>query len=105
MAQFDVFRNPNPATATGIPFLLDVQSGLLDHLITRVVVPLARPELMGNKSAKYLNPDVKIQGDKLVLLTQELAAIPARVLGTPITSLKDQHTEIIQALDMVFSGV
>lgn len=29
MAQFDVFRNLNPATAAGIPFLFDVQSGLL----------------------------------------------------------------------------
>lgn len=105
MAQFDVFRNPNPATVAGIPFLLDVQSGLLDHLITRVVVPLARPELMGNKSAKNLNPGVEIHGEKLVLLTPELAAIPARALGTPIANLKDKHAEIIQALDMIFSGV
>ncbi|MBU0592220.1 MAG: CcdB family protein [Gammaproteobacteria bacterium] len=43
MAQFDVFRNPNSATAEGIPFLFDVQSGLPGHLITRLVFPLARP--------------------------------------------------------------
>lgn len=105
MAQFDVFRNPNLATLTGIPFLLDVQSGLLDHLITRVVVPLARPELIGNKSAKYLNPSIEIQSEEFVMLTQELAAVPARILGAPVASLKDKHVEIIQALDIIFSGV
>lgn len=105
MAQFDVFRNPNPVTMAGIPFLLDVQSGLLDHLITRVVIPLARPELVGNKSAKYLNPIVEIHGEKFVLLTQELAAVSARNLSTPVVSLRDKQAEIIRALDIIFSGI
>ncbi|MDZ7657252.1 MAG: CcdB family protein [Sulfurimicrobium sp.] len=60
---------------------------------------------MGNKSAKHLNPGVEIHGEKLVLLTHELAAVPTRILGMPIASLKHKHAEIIQALDMVFSGV
>ena len=29
MAQFDVYRNPNPASRGRIPYLLDVQSGWL----------------------------------------------------------------------------
>ena len=40
MAQFDVYRNANPATRTRVPYLLDLQSDLLDPLGTRVVVPL-----------------------------------------------------------------
>lgn len=43
MAQFDIYRNPNPASANTIPYLLDVQSYLLSHLITRMVAPLSRP--------------------------------------------------------------
>ena len=58
MAQFDVYRNPNPATAAAIPYLLDVQSDLLQGLLTRVVVPLAKPALLSNKAAQWLNPVV-----------------------------------------------
>ena len=38
MAQFDVYRNTNPATRTRIPYLLDIQSDLLESISTRVVV-------------------------------------------------------------------
>jgi len=40
MAQFDVYRNAHPATRARVPYLLDVQSDLLETLATRVVVPL-----------------------------------------------------------------
>ena len=53
MAQFDVHRNLNSASANAMPFLLDVQSDLLNGLATRVVVPLAKPEAVGNKSAFF----------------------------------------------------
>ena len=46
MAQFDVYRNPNPATRARIPYLLDVQSDLLEPLATRVVVPLCKPDVL-----------------------------------------------------------
>ena len=35
MAQFDVYENPNPASQKSIPYLLDVQTDLLDNLATR----------------------------------------------------------------------
>ena len=35
MAQFDVYRNPNPKTSSEIPYLLDIQTDLLDNLATR----------------------------------------------------------------------
>ena len=42
MAQFDVHRNSDAATREHSPYILDVQSNLLSHLATRVVVPLVR---------------------------------------------------------------
>jgi toxin CcdB len=39
--QFDVYRNPDASTRSRFPYLLDIQSDLLDSLSTRVVVPLA----------------------------------------------------------------
>ncbi|MDP2851838.1 MAG: CcdB family protein [Gallionella sp.] len=105
MAQFDVHRNPNPSSARAVPYLLNIQSDLLDHLVTRVVAPLASLDVIGNKTARYLNPIFEIEGKKLAMLTPELAGIPAKRLGPTVASLKGAHGEIIRALDVIFSGV
>jgi toxin CcdB len=60
MAQFDVFENPNKATNQAIPYLLNVQSDLLDTLSTRVVVPLVSASAM-SKAIKHLNPEFTIR--------------------------------------------
>ena len=41
MARFDVYANPGPHANT-TPYLLDVQSNLLDGLDSRMVIPLRR---------------------------------------------------------------
>ena len=42
MTQFTVYRNKNPRSRATFPYLLDVQSDLLDGLQTRVVIPLTK---------------------------------------------------------------
>ena len=54
MAQFDVYLNANPETSSEIPFLLDVQTDLLDNLATRVVAPFYLASAFG-KPASHLN--------------------------------------------------
>jgi len=103
MAQFDVFENPNEKTNQAIPYLLDVQADLLDTLATRVVVPLVTASAMG-KDIKHLNPRFTIGTAAVFMSTAELAGIPARSLGEKIGSLKDQHHEIIAALDFLLTG-
>lgn len=105
MAQFDVYRNPNPSSRGRIPYLLDVQSGLLDPIATRVVVPLCKPEVLSGKPAERLNPGFEIEGRKLFLLTPELAGLPRKVLGDPVANLATERREIIAALDLVFTGI
>lgn len=41
MAQYDVFTNPSSSAADGIPYVVVIQSGLLDALATRLTMPLA----------------------------------------------------------------
>ena len=60
MAQFEVYENPNPQSRDDIPYLLDVQSDLLEPLATRVVVPLVLSSAAG-KPAKHLNPEFEIE--------------------------------------------
>ncbi len=105
MPQFDVYRNPNPATRNRIPYLLDVQAGLLESLATRIVVPLCKPEVLAGKPAERLNPQFEIEGHKVVMLTQELAGVPRKLLGEPIRDLAAQRGPIIAALDFAFTGI
>jgi toxin CcdB len=103
MAQFDVYENQNPETKKLIPYLLDVQSDLFDDLTTRVVVPLFTIAAMG-KPAKYLNPQFKIKRNTVIMSTAELAGVKLHVLGDKVCSLREHRTEIIAALDFLFTG-
>lgn len=104
MAQFDVYRNPNPGTRKTMPFLLDVQADLLDDLVTRVVVPLVAASER-DRPAKHLNPKFKVEGKTVVMSTAELAGIPRKAMGEKITSLRNKREEIIAALDFLITGI
>lgn len=103
MAQFDVYENPNPETNHAFPYLLDVQAGLLDNLPTRVVVPLVGVSML-SKAAPVLNPQLKVKGTKVIMLTAQVAGVPVRALGSKVCSLKDHRFEILSALDFLFVG-
>lgn len=104
MAQFDVFSNASLTSSRDIPYLLEVQSGLLDVLATRVVVPLVLATEMG-KAAKTLNPQFEIEGVVVVMSTAEIAGVPRSVMGEKIASLQQRREEIIAALDLLFTGI
>jgi len=105
MAQFDVYRNAHPATRARVPYLLDVQSDLLETLATRVVVPLCRPEVLRGKVAERLNPVFEVESRKMVLLTPELAGVSRKALGEQIANLANRRDSIIAALDLVITGI
>jgi len=105
MAQFDVYRNAHPASRARVPYLLDVQSDLLDTLATRVVVPLCKPEVLRGKLAERLNPVFEVEGRKMVLLTPELAGVSRKALGEKIANLANRRDSIIAALDLVITGI
>ncbi len=105
MGQFDVYRNAHPATRARIPYLLDVQSDLLDILATRVVVPLCKPEVLKGKLAERLNPLLEVEGRRMVMLTPELAGVSRKALGEPVGNLAHERASIIAALDLVFTGI
>ena len=70
MARHDVFA------ASGIEgaYLLDVQSDLLDHFKTRVVIPFL-PIATPPPSMRKLHPIFEINGRKLVMATQLIATV------------------------------
>ncbi len=105
MAQFDVYRNANPATRARIPYLLDVQSDLLDSLSTRIVVPLCKPDVLSGKPAERLNPVFEVDGRRMVMLTPELAGVSRKTLGERVANLAAERLSIIAALDLAITGI
>ena len=104
MARFDVYRNSGPFAST-TPYLLDIQSQLLDGLDTRVVIPLRRLDKFPDVNlAKDLTPIFDIEGVTCILETPKLAAVPTRLLKSLVTSLSGQQSEISNALDRLFHG-
>lgn len=98
MARFDIYRNEG-----GSGYLLDVQTDLLGRLNTRMVVPLL-PLGESIKPAKRLNPVVEVEGNKVVMATQFMAAVPDSELRLAIINIGDRQHEISTALDMLFLG-
>ena len=105
MPQFAVYRNRNPASRTRFPLLLDIQSDLLETLATRVVVPLAPASAARARSMRTLTPILKFQGKEFMMLTPQVAGIPARELGPIAGDLASDQNKIIAAVDFLLSGV
>jgi toxin CcdB len=105
MAQFCVYRNPNPRSKATAPLLLDVQSELLDGLNTRVVIPLCLATTMKGKLMNTLTPVFEIDGKGYALLTPQLAGIPKRHIGAKVADLSAQRFSIIAALDLLITGI
>lgn len=104
MARFDIYTNPgNHAKTT--PYLLDVQSNLLDGLDSRVVIPLRSLKHFPKvKVATQLTPIVRIGGKDYLLETPKMGAVPQRMLKSPVASLADAQAVIMAAMDFLFHG-
>jgi toxin CcdB len=104
MARFDVYANPG-SHANTTPYLLDVQSALLDGLDSRMVIPMRSlkhfPKI---KLPTRLTPIFTIEGEDLLLETPKMGAVPLRILKSPVTSLAQEQGQIIAALDFLFQG-
>jgi len=105
MPQFDVYRNPNTATQTAFPFILDIQHEQLSDLGTRIVLPLGRLQYFKNENLGKLTPVIKYEGDELLLLTPQVASMPTNRLRNPVGTLEHFRTEILAALDFAITGI
>ena len=105
MAQFKVYENPNKTTKKAYPYLLDIQSSLLDELRTTVVIPLCSSDITGKATITKLNPILEIEGKIFVVITQQITGIDRKLLGKEVGDLSQYRSEIISALDFIISGI
>jgi toxin CcdB len=104
MAQYDVYANPSSSGSSGIPYVVVIQSDLLDALSTRLTVPLALPE----DSAKVplaLCPAMTVKGQRLYALAHFAAPLPAKALRQPVDNVAGQAHALVAAIDAVLSGI
>jgi toxin CcdB len=102
--QFAVYRNKSQRTRSTFPFLVDVQSDLLDQLQTRVVVPLTKTPALAKTPLNNLTPALKFAGETYVLMTPQQAGVARTDLGAPAGSLAEQRQAILAALDFLIEG-
>lgn len=101
MAQYKVYRNTRGSKAD-IPFLLDVQSDLV-QTPSRVVVPLVRRQRYGPPYTR-LNPVLTVDGVEVVASVSDLGAVDARDLREPVADLGTLRSTIISAIDFLLTG-
>ena len=104
MTQFTVYRNKSPRTKSAFPFLVDVQSDLLEPLQTRVVIPLTKVAALAKKPVSHLTPTLTFDGESYLLMTPQLAGIARTDLGAQAGSVADERHTILAAIDFLLRG-
>lgn len=105
MAQFDVYKNPSKNTRRAYPYIVDIQSPLISDIATRIVIPLGKLSHFKNEQMKGLTPEITYEGEQLLLLTPQLASVPAKMMKSPVGTLSHFRDEIIAALDFAITGI
>ena len=104
MAQYDVFSNPSTSAKDGIPYVVVVQSDLLEALATRLVIPLADLNFEGKVPAA-LCPAITVKGQRFNALAHYAAPLPVKQLRRPVDNVAAQAGALVAAMDVVLSGV
>lgn len=105
MAQFDVYINPSKNTRAAYPYIIDIQNALISDISTRIVIPLGRLSHFRNEQMAGLTPLIEYQSETFILLTPQIASMPANLLKRPVGTLQSMRDDIIAALDFAITGI
>lgn len=104
MAQYDVYANPSSSAADGVPYVVVIQSDLLDALATRLTMPLAVLDV-ATTVPTALCPVIVVKGQRLHALAHYAAPLPAKLLRRPADNVAAQASALVSAMDAVLSGI
>jgi CcdB protein. len=100
--QFTVYDNMYPASA--YPYLLDVQSDLIDVLSTRLMIPLYSLAKVRVKISARLCPEIEVNGEKFLVMTHEMAAVRISQIGEAVGNANEHRNQIKAAIDFLIDG-
>lgn len=104
VAQYDVFPNPSHSAAGGIPYVVVIQSDLLDALATRLTIPLAELDA-AIKVPTTPCPVIVVKGKRLHALAHYAAPLPAKALRRTVDNVAVQASALVSAVNTVLSGI
>lgn len=102
MAQFDIFKNKNPDS--DVQFFISLQADAVSLLNTTIVAPLRKASAMKDKYISKIHIRTAVKGEDYIAFISELAAIPNAMLGKFVNNSSSLRTEIISAIDLLFTG-
>ena len=105
MSQFTLYKNKDSSSNKVYPYFIDIQNALLEELNSRVVIPLSQYDSLNKTNAKRLCPVIQLDEEKFILLTHQITSVPKSILKAEITTLEHYRYEIIDAIDMLISGI
>ena len=101
--QFDVFENPDPASAEAHPYFLILQADRLKDLNTRIVAPLVAPRTL--PGFERLMPVVSVKNKNFVVDVTNVGVFPLKLIPKPVVNLESERYRIVGALDLIFTGI
>jgi toxin CcdB len=104
VAQFDIHTNPINAARRAYPWVIRLQSDLLDESQDAVVAPLVPRRALGVVAGR-LTPIVSIDGDEYVVLVNGLTTLSARDLTKRSGNLRAHRDAMLAAIDLLFFGI
>jgi toxin CcdB len=98
----DVCRNPDAEGCDdhAVPFLLVVQSDLIQVQHSRVVIPLVRAR-QACTPIDRLMPAFEVEGERVIMMTPQIAGISTAEIGPVVTSLAEHRFDIRTAIDIL----
>ncbi|HHH1370362.1 TPA: CcdB family protein [Yersinia enterocolitica] len=105
MAQFFVYKNM-ARNKQIYPYFIDIQSDFLNHLSTRLVIPLARKQPT-NSQVKVLSPILTVDLVDYVILTSLLTTTNVKNLRADCRVMDASHLrdELVAAIDFLILGI
>ncbi|MFJ1227966.1 CcdB family protein [Yersinia proxima] len=100
--QFTVYHNLG--NSRDYPYLVDVQSDLIDVLTTRLVIPLFPISKIRTQLPERLCPVIDVAGEKFAVMTHEMASIRRSLLGKVAGNASSDRGQIKNAIDFLIDG-
>jgi len=94
----------NQNTRKTFPYIVDVQSSLLESLETRLVIPLMQKSILGEKAIHNLTPCITLKHQEYLVVTPQMAAIHKKHLGTLVDNLRNDRNAIVSSIDFIITG-
>ena len=76
----------------------------MEILATRIVAPLRRSLNYSNQKISRIHPEYTLKDETYILFLSEMAAIPSSLIGEKAGNASEIRTDIINALDLLFTG-